>query len=83
MVSAHLGEIPVRHQTELGRERLEQHRDEIRGETTNLREEIRNESATNRRQTDALMIQIRALQLGGAIAAFAIAAIVFLTRLIK
>ena len=50
---------------------------------TVLREEIRNEANDQRRQTDALMIQIRALQLGGAISAFAIGAIVLLTRLIK
>ena len=69
-------------------------REEIRGEVANLREDIRKESGTLReemrdmrsdleRKMDTLMIQIRALQLGGAIAAFAIGAIVLLTRLIK
>lgn len=36
-----------------------------------------------RRQMDAQMLQIRALQMGGAIAAFALGAIVMLSRLIK
>ena len=57
-------------------------REEIRGETTSLREEIRNESTNLRRQMDALMLQIRALQMASAIAAFALGAVVLLTRLI-
>ena len=48
-----------------------------------LRDEIRSESTTLRRQMDMQMVQIRALQLGGAIAAFAIGAIVLLARLIR
>ena len=48
-----------------------------------LRDEIRNESTGLRRHMDTLMLQIRALQLGGAIAAFAIGAIVMLTRFIR
>ena len=48
-----------------------------------LRDEIRNESLALRRHMDTLMLQIRALQLGGAIAAFAIGAIVMLTRFIR
>lgn len=48
-----------------------------------LRDEIRSESTAQRRHTDALMIQIRALQFGGAIAAFAIGAIVLMARLIR
>ena len=58
-------------------------REEIRGVATSLREEIRNESTANRRQTDALMLQFRALQFGGAIAAFAVGAIALLSRLIR
>lgn len=68
--------------TELGALELKL-RDEIRSESTKLREEIRNESTANRRQIDGVMIQIRALQLGGAIAAFAIGAILLLSRLIR
>ena len=48
-----------------------------------LRDEIRNEPTNLRRQMDALMLQIRALQFGGAIAAFSIGAIVLLSRLIR
>ena len=58
-------------------------RDEIRSEAAKLREEIRNESTANRRQLDAVMIQIRALQVGATIAAFAISAVVVLSRLIR
>jgi gas vesicle protein len=58
-------------------------RDEIRNEGAGQRDEIRNESTSLRRQMDTLMLQIRALQLGGAIATFSIAAIVLLTRLIR
>lgn len=50
---------------------------------TRLRDEIRNESTALRRHMDTLMLQIRALQMGGAIAAFALGAIVMLSRLIK
>ena len=58
-------------------------RDEIRSESAKLREEIRNEATNSRRQTDALMIQIRALQIGAGIAAFALSAILLLSRLIR
>jgi len=58
-------------------------RDEIRRESTGLREEIRNESTELRRQMDGLMMQIRALQVGSAIAAFALSVIVMLSRMIK
>ena len=50
---------------------------------SSLSDEIRNESTTLRRQMDGLMLQIRALQFGGAIAAFAVGAIVLLSRLIR
>ena len=58
-------------------------REQMRNETTALREEIRNESTANRRQMDALMLQIRALQLSSGIAAFALGAVVLLARLIR
>jgi hypothetical protein len=58
-------------------------RDEIRSESAKLREEMRDQGADHRRQMDTLMIQIRSLQLGGAIAAFAIGAVVLLSRLIR
>ncbi len=41
------------------------------------------QGADQRRQTEALMMQIRALQFGGAIAAFALGAITLLARLIR
>ena len=58
-------------------------REEIRNETTSLREEIRNEATATRRQMDGLMLQIRSLQMGSVIAAFAISAVIFLSRLIR
>ena len=69
-------------------------RDEIRGETAKLRDEIRdlkddfrrelnNESTALRRHIDGVTIQIRALRVGGAIAAFAISAVVLLSRVIR
>ncbi len=58
-------------------------RDEIRGEAAKLREEMRDMRSDLERKMDTLMIQIRALQLGGAIGAFAIGAIVLLSRLIR
>ena len=50
---------------------------------TRMRDEIRNESTNLRRQMDGLMLQIRALQMGGTIAAFALGAVVMLSRLIR
>lgn len=58
-------------------------RDEYRSESAKLREEMRDQGADQRRQTEALMMQIRALQFGGAIAAFALGAITLLARLIR
>ncbi len=58
-------------------------RDEIRGESATLREEIRAEATNSRRQIDAVMIQIRALQIGAGIAAFALSAILLLSRIIR
>lgn len=58
-------------------------REEIRGSEAKLREEIREEATTLRRQMDAIMAQIRALQVGAAIAAFAVSAVVLLSRLIR
>ena len=58
-------------------------RDEMRGIAAAARDDLRNKSATLRRGMDTLMIQIRALQFGGAIAAFAITAVVLLSRLIR
>ena len=58
-------------------------RDEIRSESTKLREEMRNLALAQERRGDTMMLQIRAVQFGGAIAAFAIGAIVLLTRLIR
>ena len=58
-------------------------REEIRGESAKLREEIRAEATNSRRQIDAVMIQIRALQIGAGIAAFALSAILLLSRLIR
>ena len=60
-----------------------QRRDELRDEASSLRDEIRNESTTIRRQMDAMMLQIRAIQLGGTIAAFVLGAVVLLARLIR
>ena len=58
-------------------------REENRSEAAKLREDMRDMRSDLERKMDTLMIQIRALQLGGAIAAFAIGSIVLLTRLIK
>lgn len=48
-----------------------------------LKTEIAQLEARMERRMDAQMLQLRALQLGGAIAAFAISAIVLLSRLIR
>jgi hypothetical protein len=53
---------------------------DLRGE--NLQMETRTE-ARSRQEMDALRLQLRSLQYGGAIAAFAISAVVLLSRLIK
>ena len=58
-------------------------RQEINGATTTLRQEINGVETRLHRQMDTLMLQIRALQLGGAIAAFSVGAIVLLSRLIR
>lgn len=58
-------------------------KDEIRSSEAKLREEMRDMRSDLERKMDALMIQIRSLHLGGAIAAFAIGAIVLLSRLIR
>jgi hypothetical protein len=59
-------------------------RREFRGEIDSLRKEFRGEIDGLRRELrgeiDALKVQLRALQYGGAIAAFAISAIVLLSR---
>jgi hypothetical protein len=57
--------------------------EEMRGGAATLREEIRQQAVSTRLQIDALMVQIRSLQLGGAIAAFSIGAIVLMARLIR
>ena len=53
---------------------------DLRGEI--LQSETRME-AMIRRETDALRLQLRSLQFGGAIAAFAISVVILLSRLIK
>ena len=53
---------------------------DLRGEI--LQAETRME-AMIRRETDALRLQLRSLQFGGAIAAFAISVVILLSRLIK
>lgn len=58
-------------------------RDEIRSEAAKLRDEMRDMRSDLDRKLDGQMMQLRALQLGGAIAAFAISAIVLLSRLIR
>ena len=68
---AEMGQVEVRLRTEMTQAE------------SRLREEIRSESTAQRRHTDALMIQIRALQFGGAIAAFEIGAMVLMARLIR
>ena len=66
-------------------------RDHLKSELTQLearlesklREEIRNEPTNLRRQIVGVMLQIRAIQLGGAIAAFSVGVVVLLSRLIR
>lgn len=58
-------------------------RDEMRSNASAARDDLRSEAATLRREVDTLMLQIRALQFGGAIAAFAISIIVLLSRFIR
>ena len=58
-------------------------KDEIRAESGKLREEMRSLALAQDRRTDTMMLQIRSLQMSSAIAAFAIASIVMLSRLIR
>lgn len=88
-----LSQVRSEMQTEFGQIRSEmgQGKAELRSEFKTelaqlegrLREEIRNESNKLSRQNDAMMLQLRALMLGGSIAAFAISAIVLMARLIR
>jgi len=57
-------------------------RSELAVMKTELRDEIRKEVSEVRKEIARLELQIRALQFGGAIAAFALGAVVLLTRLL-
>lgn len=74
--------LDTRLKSELGSLELKL-RDEIRSESAKLRDEMRGAATETERLFNTLMIQIRALQIGAGIAAFAIAAVVAMARLIR
>lgn len=56
-------------------------KDEIRKESSTLRVELRKESNVLRDEIRSVLVQLRALQYGGAIAAFALSLLVLFVRL--
>lgn len=81
-LKSELGSLELKLRDEIRSESAKLH-DEIRSESAKLRDEMRVTATETERLFNTLMIQIRALQIGAGIAAFAIAAVVAMARMIR